>query len=307
MNLHQLRVFYYIAKYGSISKAADILCITQPAVTNQIKEFQKYYNIVFINKFGRKLVLTEAGKSLYRIAERIFDAENQAEELIRDLQQLKSGNIHILTVESFGAYYLPSIAGLFNKAYPKIPISTFILPAEEVIKNTLKFNCDIGFVSFDRKYDNLVSEKILEDILVLIAPPDHSLSKKRNFRPEYLQGVDMVISELGSGTRTIMDNFLTKYKISINPTYECSNSEEIKRAVENGMGVSFLSLNIVRTEIKHKILKAIVIEDPLLIRKFYMIYHKDKYFSLYLNLFIDTVKNWAKQYEESIKKIMADI
>jgi len=252
-------------------------------------------------------VLTDAGKSLYRIAERIFDAENQAEELIHDLQQLKSGNIHISTVESFGAYYLPSIAGLFSKSYPKIHISTFILPAEEVIKNTLKFNCDIGFVSFVKQYDNLVSEKILEDILVLIVPPDHSLSKIRNFRPEYLQGIDMVMSELGSGTRTITDNFITKNKISVNLTYECSNSEEIKRAVENGMGVSFLSLNIVRTEIKHKILKAIVIKDPLLVRNFYLIYHKKKYFSLYLNLFIDTVKNWAKEYKESVKNIMADL
>lgn len=307
MNLNQLKVFYYTAKFGSISKAADELCVTQPAVTKQIKKFQTYYNITFFNKFGRKVVLTDAGKSLYRIAERIFEIENQAEELIRDFQQLKSGNIHILTVESFGAYYLPYIAGLFNKSYPKIHISTYILSVEEVIKNTLKFNCDIGFVSFINQCDNLVAEEILEDIIVLIVPPDHPLTRKRYVDPKDLQGMDMVMSETGSGTRTIADNFITEHKILIHPTYECSNSEEVKRAVENGMGLSLLSLNVVQAEIKHNILKAIIIKDPLLVRKFYMIYHKDKYFSQYLNFFIDTVKNWAKKYKESIQNIMSNL
>lgn len=306
MNLHQLKFFYYTAKFGSISKAADLLCVTQPAITKQIKEFQKYYNIVFLNKFGRKLVLTDAGKSLFRIAENIFEMESQAEELIRDFQQLKSGNIQIFTVESFGAYYLPYIAGLFNKSYPKIHISTYILSVEEVIKNALKFNCDIGFVSFVKQYDNLVAEEILEDKIVLIAPPDHPLTGKRYVVPEDLQGMDMVMSELGSGTRTIVDNFITKHKISIHPTYECSNSEEIKRAVENGMGLSLLSLNVVQTEIKNNILKTIIIKDPLLVRKFHMIYHKDKYFSQYLNFFIDTVKNWTKKYEERIQHFRLD-
>jgi len=300
MNLHQLKVFYYTAKYGSISKAADVLYVSQPAVTKQIKEFQRYFNIKFFNKFGKKVVLTDAGKSLYRIAETIFDMENQAEELIRDYQQLKSGNIHISTVESFGAYYLPYIAGLYKKSYPEIHISTYIQSVEEVMKNTLKLNCDIGFVSFVNIDKNLISEEILEDIIVLVAPPDHPLASKKYAIPDDLQGIDMVMSEIGSGTRNIADNFTKKHKILIHPSYECSNSEEIKKAVENKMGLSLLSLKVIQSEIKHKILKAIIIKDSSLVRKFYMIYHKDKYFSQYLNFFIDTVKNWAKTYKESI-------
>ncbi len=159
MNLNQLRVFYYTAKYGSISKAADALYVSQPAVTKQIKEFQRYFNIIFFNKFGKKVVLTDAGKFLYRIAEKIFEMENQAEELIRDIQQLKSGSIHISTVESFGAYYIPYIAGLYRKSYPGIYISTYIQSVEEVMKNTIKLNCDIGFVSYANEDKKLISEE----------------------------------------------------------------------------------------------------------------------------------------------------
>jgi len=148
MNLYQLRVFYYTAKLGSISKAADQLFITQPAVTKQIKSFQEHY------------------KALYDSAKTLFEIESQVEEIIRDFQQLKSGNLNILTSESFGAYYLPPILSLFHRAYPDVNILANILTVDEVIDNTLKLNCDIGFVSFIRENPRIVAKEILEDIIM---------------------------------------------------------------------------------------------------------------------------------------------
>ncbi|UCF95263.1 MAG: LysR family transcriptional regulator, partial [Desulfobacterales bacterium] len=109
MNLNQLKIFYFAAKYGNLSAAAEHLYITQPAVTKGIQRLQEHYEIKFVNHIGKKLVLTDAGEVLYGIAEKIFEMESQAEESIRDFQQRKRGHIRILSSESFGDYYLPRI------------------------------------------------------------------------------------------------------------------------------------------------------------------------------------------------------
>jgi len=307
MNLYQLKVFYYTLKYGSVSKAANHLFITQPAVTKQLQRFQKHYNIQFLNKAGKMLVPTDAGKELYSLAEKIFEIENEVEEIIKDYQQLKTGQINILTSESFGAYYLPFIIAQFNKKYPHIRLSVNILTVDEVIENTLHLNCDLGFVSFIKRNPRLVAKEILNDIIVCIVPPNHPFSHKKYILPEELENKPIIMAEKYSTTRTIVDNFFTKHHYLINNTLELSNNEAIKRAVENGMGISLISLNVVHEEVKHGTLKAILIKDNSLIRKFYMIYHKNKYFSPALNLFINTVNQWTSNYCNSLHHIIDEI
>ena len=87
MNLYHLKTFYYIAKYKSYTRAAQELCVTQPAVTRQIQELENTHNLVLFNKIGKKIVLTDAGEALYSLAEKIFDLETQVEESIRDFQR----------------------------------------------------------------------------------------------------------------------------------------------------------------------------------------------------------------------------
>ena len=86
MNLNQLKIFYLAAKKGSLSAAAESLCITQPAVTKGIQRLQEHYEIKLFNRFGKKMALTDAGEVLYGIAESIFEMENQAEESLRGLR-----------------------------------------------------------------------------------------------------------------------------------------------------------------------------------------------------------------------------
>jgi len=108
MNLNQLKIFYVAAMRGNLNIAAKDLFVTQPAVTKGIQRLQDHYDIKLVNRFGKKLALTDAGHALFEIAEKIFDLESLAEETIREFQQSKRGRIRILASESFGAYYLPS-------------------------------------------------------------------------------------------------------------------------------------------------------------------------------------------------------
>ena len=300
MNFNQLKIFYFVVKYGSFSAAAEALCITQPAVTKQIQQLQATYGIKFLNRFGKKMVLTDAGKVLYDIADKIFQFESQAEEKIRDFQQRKSGHIQIHASESFGAYYLPLIIYPFRKKYPQISISITILPPQQVLENTLRLDNDLGFISSHIKHKKLIVKEVLEDRLVLIVPPDHPFTKRKCIEPKHLEGQPFIMHEKGSASRSIVDDFIKKNGLSILTTLELSNNEAIKKAVKQGIGLSLISEHVVSEEVENKKLKIIPLTDhSSLKRKFYMIHHKDKYLSQPLQILIDRVYQWASEYTRS--------
>ena len=299
MNLNQLRIFYFAVKYGSFSAAAEALYITQPAVTKQIQQLQATYGVKILNRFGKKMVPTDAGEVLYEFADKIFQFESQAEESLRDFQQRKSGRLRIHASESFGAYYLPFIINLFRKKYPKIHISVNIFPNREIIENTVKLENDMGFISYPIEHKKLMVREILEDRLVLIVPPSHPFAKKKLLEPRKLEAQSIVMHEKGSASREIVDGFIKRHNVSVSVPLELSNNEAIKRAVEEGIGLSLISEHVVSEEVKRKKLKSIPLVDPTLIRKFYLIYHKEKYLSQPFQMFISMVNQWSSEYRKA--------
>ena len=175
MNLNQLKIFYTAVKEGNLSAAAELLFITQPAVTKSIQRLQEHYELKFIDYVGRKLVLTDAGQALYKIAENIFEMENYAEESIKDFKERKRGHIRILASESFGDYYLPEVVIPFCKAHPLVQVSMNILPTDLVVENTAGLKCDVGFISYAVRHEKLTVREVLEDELVIITSKRHPL------------------------------------------------------------------------------------------------------------------------------------
>jgi DNA-binding transcriptional LysR family regulator len=262
---------------------------------------QEHYEIRFVDFVGKKLVLTDAGEVLYKIAEKIFELENQAEESIRDFQQRKRGHIRILSSESFGDYYLPQIIIPFNKAYPLIRISMNILPTEQVVENTASLNCDLGFISYPIAHKKLVVEEVLEDKLVIITPRNHPLAVKKCLTPKDLEGHPFIMHEKGSAPRRAIEEFIRKSSISVKIPLELSSNRAIKRAVEEGIGIALISRKVANEEIRAKRIHAINLAHPAMKRKFFVVHHKDKYMSESLRLLIDMVFKWTSQYSETLK------
>ena len=300
MNINLLKIFYFAVKYGSISAAANALFVTQPAVTKGLQRLQDFYEIKLINLFGRKLALTDAGEVLYGIAEKIFDMEEQAEEVIRDFQGRKKGLIRMLASESFGAYYLPYIIIPFGTENPQIHLCANILPTELVVEGTAALNCDLGFISYPVEHKKLVVREVLEDRIVVIVPPGHPLSDKDVIDPLDLDGQAIIMHEKGSAPQRIIDDLISRYHLTVVAPLELSSNEGIKRAVSGGLGISVVSQNAAGEEIESGKLVALPISDPTVRRKFYMVHHKDKYFSESLQKLVDTVYHWADEYAKSI-------
>lgn len=295
-----MKIFYFAAKYGNLSLAAEALYITQPAVTKGIQRLQEYYGVKFVNRFGKKLALTDAGEILYDIAEKIFEMESKAEESISDFQQQKRGHIRIHSSESFGAYYLPSIINRFSKANPHIRISVNILPTEQVVENSISLNNDLGFISSPVEHNKVTVREVLEDRLVIVAPPDHPLTRKGSLEPRDLKGQSMIMHEKGSATRIFVDDFIRKNDISITIPLELSSNMAIKKAVQERIGIAMISRKIVSEEIQRGELKAILFSNQQMKRKFYMVHHKDKYFSEPLKSLIEIMYQWTSEYAKCL-------
>jgi len=300
VNLNQLKIFYFAAKNGNLSAAADELYITQPAVTKGIQRLQEYYDIKFVDFVGKKLILTDAGEILYKIAEKIFEMESQAEESIRDFQQRQRGHIRILSSESFGEYYLPHIIIPFCKTYPLVRLSMNILPTEQVVENTASLNCDLGFISYPVEHKKLALREVLEDKLVIIAPPDHPLAHKQKLKPKDLTGQNFIMHERESAPRRAIEEFIRKNSLALKIPLELSSNRAIKRAVEKGIGIALISRKVASEEISAKRLNAIDLADPSMKRKFFLVHHKDKYISETLRLLMDRVFEWALAYSKAL-------
>ena len=296
MNLNQLKIFYLAIKQGSLSAAADELNITQPAVTKGIQRLQEYYEVKFVERFGRKLELTFAGKGLYEISEKIFELEGLAEDYLRDFQQHKRGHIRIVSSETFGTYYLPFIVNRYSLANPQIRLTVKILPNEDVVKRTVAHLTDLGFLSYPFEHKNLFLKEVLEEKLVIIFSPEHHFSQKDRIEPYDLEGQSIIMHEKGAAPQMIIDELVRKNNVSIFKYLEFSNNEAIKRAVESGVGIAIISEKVASEEIKSGKLKAIEFSDGPIRRKFYMAYNKDKFISDSLQSLIDSTFRWAARF-----------
>ena len=293
MNLNQLKLFYLAIKLQSLSNAAAELNITQPAVTKGIQRMQEYYEIKFVERRGKKLVLTRAGKALYEIAEKIFSMEQLAEERIRSFQIEEGGQLRIHASESFGGYYLPVLINHFKELNPAIRVKVDILPTDKIVETTIGLQNEIGFISYPVDNRKLIISEVLKERLILIVSPRHRLATMTGIKPGDLEGQAMIMHEHGSAVQKAAEEFLARENVKISSYLEFSNNEAIKRAVAEGDGIALISEKVAAEEISSGKLMALQLPGPQITRTFYSILSKEKFVSRPLAGFLDMIPKWA--------------
>lgn len=296
MNLNQLRLFYLAIKRQSLSNAAAELNITQPAVTKGIQRMQDYYELKFVKRRGKNLVLTKAGKALYEIADKIFAMEKLAEESIRSFQIEEGGQLRIHASESFGGYYLPALINSFKAANPATRIRVDILPTDKIVETTIGLQNEIGFISYPVQNRKLIISEVLKERLILIVSPRHRLAAKTAIRPGDLEGQAMIMHEHGSALQMAAEEFLVRENVKISSYLEFSNNEAIKRAVAEGDGIALISEKVAAEEISSGKLKAVHLPGPQITRTFYAILSKEKFVSRPLAGLLEVMSNWVDNH-----------
>jgi len=250
LNMNQLRVFCEAARSGNFTAAAKRLCITQPAVTTQVRSFEAICGLKLFRKRGRKVYLTDEGKALYEHARRIFDCERDVEQSIEDMRELKRGILRIGTTKTYARYFMPSFITGFRKAYPGIKICLDEGSSTNMVQSLLEMRNELAVIARCGESPGVLFLPFSRESLVFIMAPTHLLARKRQVQPEDLSNEPIIMKEVGSGTREVVNGLFERRHIGLNVLVETSNTEFIKQLVQRGDGVSFLVQEAVASEIK---------------------------------------------------------
>jgi len=285
LDYHKLRIFKAVADLKSFSKAAQMLFLSQPTVTLQIKKIENYLGMTLFRRHKSNLELTEEGKILYQFASKIIEDYMNMEENLKNVR--KTSILYIGCSSTIGDYLLPKIITKFISENPEVNIKIFIGNSKEVEDGVLSKIFNIGLVE-----DNIISNKLdvyefYEDEIILIASKNNSISEYLKTQNE-LKNYKFIFREFGSGTRNIVEQSL---KIKISPSMEVSSSKAIAKIVKNSDYLAFVSKLVAEDLINDGHLKKIEVDDLKITRKFSIITQKNIRLSSVENRFYIFLKN----------------
>jgi len=308
INLNQLRVFYEAARTGSFTSAAKKLCITQPAVTAQIKTFEDQCNLKLFKKKGRSLYLSEEGNTLYEYARRIFEYEREVEDVIEEMRKLKRGTLRLGTSKAYARYFMPFLISSFREAFPHIKVHLDEGSSMDILRSLLDLKNEVAVIAKVEEDPNITFLPFKRDLLILILAPTHSLARKKSVSVEELLHEPMIMKEIGSGTRKQVNELFIKKNLTPNVLMETSNTEFIKQLVQRGEGISFLVEEAVAVEIREKRLATVPVtgESPFL--DVSIAYLKDQHLSHPARAFVNMLEEMATKSPQAggLQKVMAE-
>ncbi len=295
MEDHKLKVFCTVAETKSFSKTSEIIHLTQPAVSLQIQALEEKYETKLFDRSSSTVTLTPAGEILYKYAKEILSLYAAAEKAISKQVGLVKGSLTIGAGSNIGNYILPSIITEFRSSHPKIKIYLIVGNTKKVIELLNSGNINIGFVEGDVSLQKMIVKKLISDELTLIVPPDHPWAKKKEISISEIVKEPFIFREAGSGTRQIIEKFLSKHGITphdMKITAVLGSTEAIKDAVENGLGVSIISRWAARKEQKYGTLKLLGFKEEKMVRDFSVIFNKNAVSSNALDEFLSFLKSY---------------
>ena len=240
LNLHLLRLFATVADYGSFSRAARALSISQSAVSKGVTEFERQLGMALLTR-GREIVPTEAGDVLLRHAAVLFAAERGAEAELQTLGGAARGSLHIGASTTVATYILPALLGLYHQAHPDVHLRLSTANTREIANLLLARAIDLAFVEGPIKLPGLTLTPWRLDELVVIAAPSHPLAARPSVRPADLAAHRHIIREAGSGTRDVVAAALRDHGIVPSETMEVGGTAAIMEIAAAGLGVAIVS------------------------------------------------------------------
>lgn len=256
--LNQLKIFLKIAERGSITKAADELHLTQPAVSNQLKNFQDQFDIPLTELVGRKIYITDFGKEIAQSAERILNEVAAIDFKTHAFNGQLTGRLK-LSVVSTGKYVMPYFLSSFMRQHPGVELQMDVTNKERVIGSLEENAVDFSLVSILPTHLKVEKLDLLENKLYLIRNTSESYKPKK-YTKELFKDLPLIYREVGSATRQVMENFFDQQHLSGVRKMELTSNEAVKQAVLAGLGYSIMPLIGIRNELHAKELQIIPVK-----------------------------------------------
>ncbi len=274
MTLRQFEVFLAIARDRSFRRAAEGLHLSQPAISQHVRELEGELGARLFDRLGRTIHLTEAGRILADHATRLFTTLADARHAIDDLQGLKRGALAIGASTTPGLYVLPEVLGVFRQRYPAIEVSLHLGNSEQIVARIRAGELDLGVVGNSGTGPVAASLAArVEDELVLIVGPTHAWARRRHIAPAELASQPLLQREPGSATRQVTERALAGAGVAYRPGMVLPHTEAIKRGVRAGLGVAFVSVYAIQEEQATGRLCPLRVRGLRIVRYFHLIHH----------------------------------
>ncbi len=244
LNLDALKVFLAVAEHGSFSEAGRQLHLSQPAVSQIIQGLERQLGAQLFIRQGRTAQLNEPGQVLVSMARELLTSAQRVEQTMLSLQGEVIGEISIGCSTASGKYLLPGMIARFRRQYPQVRINVLVTSRDSVINKLMAGDVSLGVSSKQVENYDLEYQDFFRDDVILIAPADHPWAQYRKIYPDDLLDEPMILREELAGTREVLMDGLQKHDISpdmLNVAMVLGNAEAIEMAVEEGLGIAFIS------------------------------------------------------------------
>jgi DNA-binding transcriptional LysR family regulator len=288
--LQQLRLFEAVARHSSFTRAAEEVHLSQPAVSIQVKRLEENVGLPLFEQVGKRISLTEAGRELYAASRDVLGRLSDLDSAIDSLRGEVAGTLRVTAVTS-AKYFLPHLLGAFLRRYPDVEPKLKVVNRESMLERIADNEDDLyvmGHVPADLDVEEF---PFLENIISVVASPDHPLANKRRVALKQLERERFLVRESGSGNRKVVSEFFAEHGISINPSMELGSAEAIKQGVMAGLGISALSLHNLRLEVAAGQIVVLKVEGFPLRRRWNVVHRKGKKLSHAASSFIEFLQS----------------
>ncbi len=244
LNLDAVNIFLVIAEHGSFSEAGRQLHLSQPAVSQTIQSLEKQLGVSLFNRHGRSVSLTEAGQVLRPMAQELLAASKRVEETLSSLQGEVVGELNIGCTTASGKYLLPGLIARFRRLFPQVRINVLITSRDSLVNKLKGGDVSLGVMSKKIEHSDFEYQDFYLDDVVLIVPANHRWARFGQIFPDDLLDEPIILREEVAGTREVLMEGLRQHDISLdmlNVAMVLGNAEAIEMAVEEELGIAFIS------------------------------------------------------------------
>lgn len=278
--LRQLEVFVAVGRCESVSRAAEMLSLSQSAASTALGGFERQFNSQLLDRVGKTLRLNELGQQLLPKAVELLDRAHEIEDLLQGESGL--GAIEIGATLTIGNYLATLIVASFLQQHPESRVRLQVHNTATIVQQVARYELDLGMIEGDCHHPDLETQRWVEDELVVFCAPHYHLAKRDGITLDALAAEPWIMREHGSATRETLDHAIRQHEkgsraVSLNIRLELEHTEAIKRAVEFGLGIGCISRLALRDAFRRGSLVPITTPDLDLRRQFQFVWHKQKY------------------------------
>lgn len=299
MTIRHLKVFIEVAEKGKMSAAAEALYITQPSVSQAIRELEEHYTTLLFERLSKRLYITEAGKLLYGYAKQVVSQFDLMEDNMAP-NNLKE-KLRIGATLTVGGSILSPLVKDFREDHPEINIFACVDNTQDIEQKLLNMELDVAIVEGQVKHHDLVSVPLIKDRLVLACSNEHPFAGRASVSIHELEGQEFVMREPGSGTRELFEKYLEKHKIKIHTVFEEHSPDSIRKAVLINNCLTVISPRLLESELRENKVYIFVNARQDWNRSFSFVYHKDKFLTPSIRHLQDLVTSYGEH------EVLADI